>query len=438
MNIKDICLVKKSMLIAVLFAMLFASANVLAANITINRDHGVMAGSIVIDGKIEAGDYWIFLEKVVEAGIKKGSVHISSPGGNLKEAIKIGQLIRALHFVTTGPLGDSKSGPVCGDEVEYCGCESACFLIYMSGIRRTGCLLGVHRSFIDHDRLKDMSAKKAMAYSKKAREMGEKHILEMGGSRDLVDKISNISSSEIVYLDRKYIDENVSGYSKDIEEFYMSRCGNVEIHTKEYYAMSKSEQSELDRKYFERINCEKHLGNSTRQELFYKTIIPELIKENINPVEGIFSRIEYVENIDFTYFLNRSAVEFFEYLKLFGFGNNENIKNTELKDQYLRMWTKNIDIITDSNGNLYKIDFKIFDTASDNDDWGGYKGPLIYGVNHTSSLDDLINKFGKPVEFVSNKHFAEIATFNVNGIEVIATFEPSGALMRSFEIRKLQ
>ena len=99
-----------------------------SAEITIYR------GEIIVTGRIEQDDYEKFLGTA--AGMvdgKKQTVRISSPGGHMNPAIRIGKFIREQGWKTFVP--------------EFGHCASACLLIWAAGLPRLfghGAILGAH------------------------------------------------------------------------------------------------------------------------------------------------------------------------------------------------------------------------------------------------------------------------------------------------------
>ncbi len=115
---------------------------------------------LLIEGIIKAGDFEKFRNKLVEKGKPPTPLYLNSPGGDLREALKIGRLVRKLRLNTTAPiLIASTKELVCwkwttrveirelkkGDE---CICASACFFIYVAGVDRNGGYDAVHRPYV--------------------------------------------------------------------------------------------------------------------------------------------------------------------------------------------------------------------------------------------------------------------------------------------------
>jgi hypothetical protein len=75
--------------------------------------------NIYLSGEIEAGDDKTFAHI---AGDERLLVHLSSPGGNLHEAMRIGELIRSKAYATVVPANAE--------------CRSACAFIWVAGATR--------------------------------------------------------------------------------------------------------------------------------------------------------------------------------------------------------------------------------------------------------------------------------------------------------------
>jgi len=225
----------KSKLIAA-FILSFFSASAISADITatVNQHYGTK--NIVIEGEIIKGDYEKFMEAALKSGYDTNSVLTASSGGSVAEAMKIGRLIRALKFSTSGPFGDINK-PICVPILKNkanCVCKSSCVLIWLSGVHRDGNHLSIHRFFINHDYLKSLSMDKAMFAAKLIEEETYKYMLEMETPRDLIERIYTIPSNRMETLDTEYVNKNLYGYSKGYQEWLVSKCGDdsklVELH----------------------------------------------------------------------------------------------------------------------------------------------------------------------------------------------------------------
>ena len=93
---------------------------------------------IILEGAIEVGDFEKFkaiFENQNAQNVVVSAAILNSPGGAVVPALEIGRYIRQKRLVTYSPLSCEES---------ECICASACSLIWLGGIARTGTVY-VHR-----------------------------------------------------------------------------------------------------------------------------------------------------------------------------------------------------------------------------------------------------------------------------------------------------
>lgn len=99
--------------------------------------------ALAIQGKIGAASAGWLRERIDEAELAAGDiVLLSSPGGNLEQAMIMGEIIRARGLATAVGTADATG------RVTRSYCASACVLVYAGGTSRygiEGSVLGVHR-----------------------------------------------------------------------------------------------------------------------------------------------------------------------------------------------------------------------------------------------------------------------------------------------------
>jgi hypothetical protein len=135
--------------------------------------------TVVIEGKIEAGDYDKLRNIYGERGYSEFSLGMSevsvlslaSPGGDLAEAMKIGRLVRALKLTTAAPSRNPFRSHLDMGSVGYGGhtlqnpranykCASACFFIFVGGIKSIAddetdeAILGIHKPYLSDSDLR--------------------------------------------------------------------------------------------------------------------------------------------------------------------------------------------------------------------------------------------------------------------------------------------
>jgi len=247
------------------------SAN--SANVLPNKHADYMDPDLIIEGEIQKGD----LVKVINILSRHGSaidtVELYSPGGDVIEATRIGRLIRLLGLRTIIPSYDEEGSPFCGSrylkclqenkkdvksqencKLEWdkrnCTCTSACFLIYIAGVERFGNYVGVHRSYIDSSRLKEMDGSDAIFYTEKINRLVSNYYEEMGVSKNLTDKIKNIPSNEIYWLNEKELEEGIGGRTiYGYEEWLIAKCGTdpwPSVEYESYVLLDKRDKGPLN------------------------------------------------------------------------------------------------------------------------------------------------------------------------------------------------
>jgi hypothetical protein len=196
---------------------------------------------IVIEGDIEEGDYERFREVVRGVGPDLSTVYLLSRGGNAYEAMKIGRLIRDLHYNTAAWAMNVNGERKChfdDPDPVNCTCESACFLIFVGGIDRHANMLGIHRVYIDHQYLKTLSGKEAMSYSKKLKEEVSRYLNDMSTPSSIIERVFNIPSNEMVYLSPEELN-SFTGEIDDIQEWVSSRCERLDVKQAREYLIQR-------------------------------------------------------------------------------------------------------------------------------------------------------------------------------------------------------
>lgn len=124
----------------------------LAASIVCLEDPAEMSNCryIWIAGEIEPRDGDRLERILAKHADTVSEVYLSSPGGDVREAMKMGRLIRENALRATAPTADycgigkldAPGRPLCDD----CVCASACFLLWAASVApRGGDKIGIHR-----------------------------------------------------------------------------------------------------------------------------------------------------------------------------------------------------------------------------------------------------------------------------------------------------
>jgi hypothetical protein len=132
----------------------------------------------LLNGPIVPGDALKFAQFLRRHHPFLDEVILTSSGGSVDDAMKIGRLVRKGLIKTkaahednpdsprgNGRLYDFEKGPPwCHDgPSSYCHCASACFLIWSAGVERSGSSLGLHRPTTTSTALTDMPPNQASA-----------------------------------------------------------------------------------------------------------------------------------------------------------------------------------------------------------------------------------------------------------------------------------
>ncbi len=352
--------------------------------------------TIIFEGDIEEGDYEKLLNFILEKGVTYRTIYLASKGGNASEAMKIGRLIRALNYKTeTGE--SSPQGNVCYKQIkqENCTCLSSCPLIYLSGVKRFGDTLGVHRIYLNHENLKKLSLDDAKNLSQYLEVATEKYLEEMGSPRSLSEKMQSAASDNIVLLDKEYVASNLSGYIHGYDEYLIATCGSsVAVHRE--LRNSKGENPKLIDKLIKILECsEAEIFHESQQK--FKDTIDEAIK-NTNPKyipsQSLLGYLKANRVQDMADLLGKQAVDVMKLLALFGIGDYYKSQGFKFKDESYGI-DGNIEVLFDTEGTLHNISLSFYQSE---DYKFPYKGAFIKGVSTRSDPEKFISEFGKPIK----------------------------------------
>ena len=195
-----------------IFFLCILQSHVKAADIILGPSN-----NIHIIGEIKKGDFDKFNKVLNESknnSLLINSICPASPGGDIIEAMRIGRLIRD-SFIQTGAPGapiDNEGEARCFwhfikvKETYSCTCTSACFIIWAAGVERFGDYLGIHRPYFSKEHFDGLSASEAeKKYSMMSKQVKE-YLLEMGIPQNVIQKMFETASDEILFLDSKTIE----------------------------------------------------------------------------------------------------------------------------------------------------------------------------------------------------------------------------------------
>jgi hypothetical protein len=235
-----------------------------------------------IFGPIQAGDY----EKVRDLYRKNhpfiADFTIASPGGNVAEAIKIGQLFRQYLIQANAPLRIALSKeepffvsipsdlPEC-QELNSCVCASACALIWFGAVDRFGSA-GLHRPRTDDPSFKALDATKATQAYRETLNSVRQYMDTMEVPKPLIETMIATGSADIKWVDG--VDDGLER-PPSLAEWEDATCGRLtseekKVLRKNTKSMTPEElnlKSQLEIRDKKRITCKIVLLSRNRDKL---------------------------------------------------------------------------------------------------------------------------------------------------------------------------
>jgi hypothetical protein len=245
--------------------------------------------SLDIEGRIEPGDYDRFIRIVKDSHGRLSGVRLHSPGGDFREAMKIGRALRALELSSKVPDRGRGDRPLCepfagsrSPDPSNCTAASAAFFIHLGGIHRGGTYLLVHRPSFDpsfYRTLSDSQAKAALGLL-----MGEAraYMTEMALPPHLQEVVLNTPSDRATLLDEQQIRTHVWGYLPHRHELHLAKCSSLSPAdrtrhadlTKRFLDRSpltadeEAERSRLSAIRWQEVSCGAQIDEASRMEAY--------------------------------------------------------------------------------------------------------------------------------------------------------------------------
>jgi hypothetical protein len=195
---------------------------------------GSALGEVVLEGTIVSGDYDKLLS-FVDANEAR-SIYLASPGGSVTEAIKIGRLVRALRLETIIPVqlrGDlrekaAEHHKLTNPKANYL-CASACFFVFVAGVKRDHDLLGdpilgIHRPYLTDSDLKTLSGSQAIASGSQLRTMVDSYLKEMGVPAKYADLMFSVPKDEVRWIGSSDFEIDLEGIVPELKDWVEARC----------------------------------------------------------------------------------------------------------------------------------------------------------------------------------------------------------------------
>jgi hypothetical protein len=190
--------------------------------------------AISISGELVRGDAEKFRRVYLKNFKTVSGVYLHSPGGDVVEAMEIGRLVRKFLVTLHAPdksLGradvelrvSSNDEAICSGA--SCICASACALIWLGGVERSGGV-GFHRPTVSDERFRSLQPAEAAAAYRSVISSISQFMDEMEAPRLLVDIMSGTSSGDISWVSSIDDDEKLR-YVPSFLEWINSNCGTI-------------------------------------------------------------------------------------------------------------------------------------------------------------------------------------------------------------------
>lgn len=195
-----------------------------------------------LNGEIMRGDF----DKVTNFYRRNhplvNSFDLVSIGGDVDDAIKIGRLFRRYLIYTSAPGGRHFYGmPAIGTPGEpffckgtECICASACALVWLGGVHRSG-EVGLHRPRTDDPEFKTLPPDTAIAIYRRSLDEIQAYLKAMEVPAPIIDEMVATGSSEIRWVEVEPDDDNGNlARPPSFAEWEDATCGPFtlqEVHT---------------------------------------------------------------------------------------------------------------------------------------------------------------------------------------------------------------
>ena len=187
--------------------------------------------AIWIDGMIVPGDYDRFRAVVRGAEPRVVDVYLRSRGGNIREAMRIGRLVRQRFLGTAAALDvgnrliEFGSDGCSLDNPTPCLCASSCFLIWAAGVDRFGNALALHRPYNVTGELGSMKASDVSRdYAAVLTEM-DRYLTEMEIPRRYIEEML-ATPSDKPFMPTRDEARQMVGKPPSINEWLLPSCGS--------------------------------------------------------------------------------------------------------------------------------------------------------------------------------------------------------------------
>ena len=231
-------------------------------------DPSVPSGTrIVLEGKIEAGDFDRFQKFILDSG-HVTEIYLASPGGQLAEAVKIGILVRLLKLSTIVPskqlthydrtLAVTRHGLKDGKDYT---CASACFFIFVAGTYRSTddhgpAILGIHSPTLLPTDSPKLAPSQLDAAIDRTRKGIEGYFKVMDVPTKYTDEMNSVPRNRIRWIRNDEFQSDFAGFIPALRPLVKTNCEN-----------HSNQDGRNNAKQNDQIHVEEHCEAGMRDEL---------------------------------------------------------------------------------------------------------------------------------------------------------------------------
>ena len=187
---------------------------------------------LVIQGNIERGDYQKFLDLITKAGYIPEYLNLSSSGGSVSEALKIGRFARRALMLS---MADT--------------CDSACVFIVMGGV---GSVVnpwgefGLHRPGFGKGHFATLTAEQALQSYERMRKAVVVYMGDMGVPANFIERIFSISPASLEFISQPDFFDIVGRSPAGYEEWLIAKCGSATESFSEFVCKTEAIKEERE------------------------------------------------------------------------------------------------------------------------------------------------------------------------------------------------
>ena len=189
---------------------------------------------LLMQGKIEVGDYqklkdFLRKEPAITYFVNSRKIIIASPGGDVREALKLGEFVRkTFSEVSVGH--------------HFGSCMSSCFLVLASAVTRNWQekTVGLHRPYLTAEAVERKSVSTAIEDQERAMTTVEAYLKQLRVPHHLVNIMMSTPSDSIAWLDEPNI--TFGRYAPSYEQMLVTKCG-LDVELERRYFSGKRDVS---------------------------------------------------------------------------------------------------------------------------------------------------------------------------------------------------